>query len=84
MYVCINELCVYMCMCVCVYVYLCMYVCVCANLANHQRFAKLKPSKLVLTINNLSADLLIRQTFFHQMLEMSQFAKLFCYTVSIY
>ena len=34
MYVCINELCVYMCMCVCVYVYLCMYVCVCANLAN--------------------------------------------------
>ena len=34
-----------------------------------------KPSKLVLTINNLLADLLIRQTFFRQMLETSQFAK---------
>ena len=33
-------------------------------------------SKLVLTIKNLLADLLIRQTFFHQMLEKSQFAKL--------
>ena len=30
----------------------------------------------VLTINNLLADLLIRQTFFHQMLETCQFAKL--------
>ena len=45
-----------------------------------------KPSKLVLTINNLLADLLIRQTFFRQMLETSQFAKLSptkvsCYTV---
>ena len=29
-----------------------------------QWFAKLKPSKLVLTINKLLADLLIRQTFF--------------------
>ena len=36
-----------------------------------------KLSKLVLTINNLPADLLICQTFFHQMLEKSQFAKLF-------
>ena len=34
-------------------------------------------TKLVLTINNLLADLLIRQTFFCQMLETSQFAKLF-------
>ena len=33
-----------------------------ANLANRSRFAKLKPSKLILTINNLLADLLIRQT----------------------
>ena len=40
------------------------------NLANRPRFAKLKPSKLVLTINNLLADLLICQ-----MLETSQFAK---------
>ena len=46
------------------------------NLASRPRFAKLKPSKLVLTINSLLADLLIRQTFFHQMLETSQFAKL--------
>ena len=28
-----------------------------ANLANRPRFAKLKPFKLVLTINNLLADL---------------------------
>ena len=47
-----------------------------ANLANHLWFAKLKSSKLVLTINNLLADLLIHQTFFHQRLEQSQFAKL--------
>ena len=46
------------------------------NLANHPRFAKLKPSKLVLTINNLLADLLICQTFFHQMYKTSQFVKL--------
>ena len=39
------------------------------------RFAKLKPSKLVLIINNLLDDLLIRQTFFCQMLKMSQFTK---------
>ena len=48
-----------------------------ANLANRLRFAKLKPSKLVLTINNLLADLLIHQTFPRQMLETSHFAKLF-------
>ena len=52
-----------------------------ANLANRLQFAKLKPSKLVLTINNLLADLLIRQTFFCQMLETSHFAKLSHYTV---
>ena len=34
-----------------------------ANLANHLRFAKLKPSKLVVTIDNPLADLFIRQTF---------------------
>ena len=39
-------------------------------------FTKLKPSKVVLTINNLLVDLLIHQTFFHQRLEKSQFAKL--------
>ena len=53
-----------------------------ANLANRLQFTKLKPSKLVLTINNLLADLLIRQTFFCQMLETSQFAKLSHYTVA--
>ena len=30
-----------------------------------------KPSKLGLTINNLLADLLIRQTYFHQMFKKS-------------
>ena len=38
-------------------------------LANRPLFAKLKPSKSVLTINNLLADPLIHQTFFHQRLE---------------
>ena len=33
------------------------------NLANLPQFAKLKPSKLVFTINNLLVDLLICQTF---------------------
>ena len=40
------------------------------------KFAKLKPFKLVLTINNLLADLLICQIFFCQMCKKSQFAKL--------
>ena len=47
-----------------------------ANLANCLWFAKLKPSKLLLIINNLLADLLICKIFFHQMLETSQFTKL--------
>ena len=46
-----------------------------ANLANHLRFTKLKPSKLVLTINNPLPNLLIRQIFSWQMLEKSKFAK---------
>ena len=59
-----------------------------ANLANRPQFTKLKPSKLVLTTNNLLADLLILQTFFRQMLEMSQFTKFsprqtFPYTVCL-
>ena len=52
------------------------------NLANRRWFAKLKPSKLLLAINNLLADLLIHQTFFCQILENSQFAKFSHYTVS--
>ena len=36
----------------------------------------IRQSKLVLTINNLLVDLLIRQTFFCQRLEKSQFTKL--------
>ena len=44
-------------------------------MANHLRFAKLKPSKLVVTIDSLLADLFIHQTFLHQMLENSKFAK---------
>ena len=50
-------------------------------LVNRPQFAKLKPCKLVLTINNLLVDVLIRQTFFHQMLETSQCAKLSRYMV---
>ena len=34
-----------------------------ANLVNHLQFDKLTPSKLVVTINNLLADLFIHQTF---------------------
>ena len=48
-----------------------------ANLVNCPWFAKLKPSNLVLTINNLLPNLLIHQTFFHQMLEKYHFAKLY-------
>ena len=47
------------------------------NLTNPPWFSKLKPSKLTLTINNLLADILIRQTFFCQMLKNIQFAKLY-------
>ena len=43
-----------------------------ANLVNRPWFARLKLSKLILIINNLLADLLI-----HQMLETSEFAKIF-------
>ena len=46
-----------------------------ANLVNGLRFAKLKPSKLIVTIDNPLADLFIRQTFFRQTLENSRFAK---------
>ena len=46
-----------------------------ANLANRLRFAKLKPSKLIVTIDNPMADLFIRQTFFHQTFENSRFTK---------
>ena len=42
-----------------------------ANLVNRPWFTKLKPSKLVLVINNLLGDLLFRQ-----MLGKSQFAKI--------
>ena len=37
----------------------------------------IRQTELVLKINNLLADLLICQTFFRQILEASQFAKLF-------
>ena len=46
-----------------------------ANLVNHLQFAKLKPSKVLVTINNYLADLFIRQTFFRQALEKSKFTK---------
>ena len=48
---------------------------------NHQRFTKLKPSRLVVTINNLLADLFVRQNFRqNQSLYPSTFAKLFRYS----
>ena len=55
-------------------------------LANCPWFAKLKPSNyVVLTINNLLADLLPHQTFFCQMLKKSQFPKLSpCQTFPLY
>ena len=45
------------------------------NLANRLQFAKLKSSKVVVTINNSWADVFIRQTFFSQPLEKSKFTK---------
>ena len=64
----------------------CIYVCISTILYSrnvwriwrivHDSSPTLKPSKSVLTINNLLADLVIRQTFFCQMFEKSQFAKL--------
>ena len=45
------------------------------NLANRLQFAKLKSSKLVVTIDNRLANLFICQTFFCQTLEKSRFAK---------
>ena len=39
------------------------------------------PNQISIYSNNLLADLLIRLTFFRQMLEKSQFAKLSSYTV---
>ena len=45
------------------------------SLANRLQSAKLKSSQLVVTINNPLADLFICQTFFHQALEKSRFAK---------
>ena len=38
-----------------------------ANLMNHQRFGKLKPSKLVATIYNLLTNPFIHQTFFQNL-----------------
>ena len=46
-----------------------------ANFENHPWFTKLNPSKLVLTFNNLLADLLICQSFC-QTLKKSNFPKL--------
>ena len=48
-----------------------------ANLVNRLdlQFAKLKPSKLVVTIDNPLADLFIHQTFLRQTFEKSRFAK---------
>jgi len=47
------------------------------NLVNHPWFTKLKPSKFLLTIITFWLNLFIRQTFFRQLLETSEFAKLY-------
>ena len=47
------------------------------NVGEFGQSSVIRQTKLVLIINNLLADLLICQTFFRQMLEKSQFAKLF-------
>ena len=43
-----------------------------------------KPSKLVLTTNNVITDLLIQQTYFRKMLKKSKFTKLSCYRIDTY
>ena len=45
------------------------------NLANHQRFTKLKPSKLVFIIITLWLNLFIRQTFPYQTLKKRKYTK---------
>ena len=49
------------------------------SLANHHRFTKLKPSKLVVITNNVLADLLICQTFLPK-----SFSIHFCQTLSTF
>ena len=44
------------------------------SLANRLQFAKLKPSKAAVTINNPLTDLFIHQTFFHQTFSLPNFS----------
>ena len=65
-----------------------MIYCIVGKFGELGESSVIRLTKLVFTINNLLADLLIRLTFFHQMLEKSQFtklppAKLSRYTVQI-
>ena len=56
-----------------------------ANLTNCQWFANLKPSKLVLTTNNLLADLLIHKTSFAKCLKRVNSPQTFpCQTFPLY
>ena len=60
-----------------------------ANLMNCLWFTKLKPYKLVLTINNLLADLLICQTFLNQtagthLISLNYFCADICMCVGVY
>ena len=55
------------------------------NLVNHPWFTKLKPFKLLFTINDLLAVVLICLTVFCQILKKSQFAKPYpCQTFLLY
>ena len=53
-----------------------MIYCIVGKFGELGESSVIRLTKLVFTINNLLADLLIRLTFFCQMLEKSQFAKL--------
>ena len=55
------------------------------NLENHLQFVKVKPYKVVVTIDNPLADLFIHQTFFSQTFEKNKIAKFLpCQTFQLY
>ena len=59
--------------------------CVAGKLGKFGESLMIRQTNLVLTIDNLLANLLIRRTFFRQMFEKSQFAKLsLCQTFPLY
>ena len=57
-------------------VYIFYVYCIAGKFGEFGELSVICQTNLVLTIDNLLADLLVRQTFFRQMFEKSQFAKL--------